>query len=233
MIQNPCSQPSTLESTHEDVRGLELMASSLKRTRRQKPPHPTSVALLEAAVDLLDTVPMEGVSLAMILERTGISHGSLYHHFEDFPDLIEKAVVHRYARRLRESLFAVRSLLDSSDRDEFRARVEELLNGSISDEGRKNRLDRIEVLGALQGHPRLVDSIAQAQQAITDEQAEIYIEFQNRGWIRSDLDPFVMSAFIQAMIVGRIVDDVTERPVGDVAWRSVALPAFRAVLFAE
>jgi AcrR family transcriptional regulator len=204
-----------------------------KRELRGKPPHPTALALLEAAVELLETVPMETLTIAMVLERTGISHGSLYHHFDDFADLVEKAVVHRYTRSLKDSLVFVRTLLDSADREEFRRRVEAFLHVTVSSERRKNRLDRIEVLGALQGHPRLVGNIARAQQDITDEQAEIYREFQRRGWIRSDLDPFAMSAFVQAIVVGRIVDDVSERPIDDDAWRAVALATFRTVLFAE
>jgi AcrR family transcriptional regulator len=209
------------------------MSATTKRQLRGKPPHPTAVALLDAAVELLETVPMESLSIAMVLERTGISHGSLYHHFDDFADLVEKAVVHRYTRSLKDSLVFIRTLLDGADREEFRRRVEAFLHVIVSSERRKNRLDRIEVLGALQGHPRLVDNIARTQQDITDEQADIYREFQRRGWIRSDLDPLAMSAFVQAMIVGRVVDDVSERPVDDDAWRAVALAAFRTVLFAE
>lgn len=207
------------------------MASSIKRAQRGKPPHPTAVALLEAAVELLETVPMESLSIALILEHTGISHGSLYHHFDDFPDLVEKAVVHRYTRRLRESLSAIEPLLDCTDVTDFRQKLEILIAQSIHTDRRRNRMERIEVLGALQGHPRLVESIARAQQEITEAQANFLREFQSRGWMRSDLEPIAVSAFLQAMVVGRIVDDVSEHPIDQDTWSTVALPAFRAVLF--
>ena len=68
---------------------------------------------------------MESLSISMILERTGVSHGSLYHHFDDFPDLVEKAVVHRYTRSLKESLQVIDALLECTSADEFRQRVEQ------------------------------------------------------------------------------------------------------------
>lgn len=176
---------------------------------------------------------MESLSIAMILERTGVSHGSLYHHFDDFPDLVEKAVVHRYTRRLKESLSAIDVLLECTTEHEFRRGIEQLVVETTETSRRRNRMDRIEVLGALKGHPRLVDSIARAQQEITDAQGEYFREFQRRGWLRSDLDPIAMSAFVQAMIVGRIVDDVSERPIDQDTWLQVAMPAFMAVLFGD
>ncbi|MFM8856083.1 MAG: TetR/AcrR family transcriptional regulator [Actinomycetota bacterium] len=207
------------------------MSSTTKRELRGKPPHPTATALLEAAVELLETLPMESLSIAMVLERTGVSHGSLYHHFDDFPDLVEKAVVHRYTRRLKESLHAIEALRECTNVQEFRGRIEQLISATTDISRRRNRMDRVEVLGALHGHPRLVDSIARAQQEITDAQGDVFREFQGRGWLRSDLDPIAMSAFIQAMVVGRIVDDVSAHPVDQKTWEQVAMPAFIAVLF--
>lgn len=68
------------------------------KPKRRRPPHPTAVKLLEITVDLLDEIPIDALSIAAVLERSGVSHGSLYHHYADFPDLVEQAAVHRYRR---------------------------------------------------------------------------------------------------------------------------------------
>jgi AcrR family transcriptional regulator len=209
---------------------------AIKRPVRGRPrrvPHPTATLLLETAVELLDTLPLDSLTIAAILEQSGVSYGSLYHFYEDISDLVEQAVVHRYTRSLRESLKPVRALLDASDVAEFRTRAEELLRLSLSSDRRRNRLDRIEAIGAVQGRPRLVDRIAAAQQAITDEQAEVLIECQKRGWIRSDVDPVALSGLVQGVILGRIVDDISERPVDNEKWIQVALLAFWGMLFAD
>jgi AcrR family transcriptional regulator len=203
------------------------------RGRPRRVPHPTATLLLETAVDLLDTLPLDSLTIAAILEQSGASYGSIYHFYEDISDLVEQAVVHRYTRSLRASLEPVRALLGSSDNADFRTRTEELFCHLISSDRRRNRLDRIEALGAVQGRPRLVDRIAVAQQAITDEQAEVLAECQKRGWIRTDVDPVALSGFIQAVVLGRIVDDVTQRPVDNEKWVQIALLAFRAMLFAD
>jgi AcrR family transcriptional regulator len=214
----------------------QVLPEAVKRRPRGRPritPHPTATLLLDTAVELLDTVPLEGLTTMMVLERCGVSIGSLYHHYEDISDLIEQAVVHRYSRNLKASLQAVRDLLGSSDAAEFKLRVEQILDESIKPERRPNRLERIEVLGALRDRPRLVARIARAQQEITDEQAALFAEFQQRGWTRPDVDPGTISAFVQAVIVGRIVDDVSERPIDHDQWSQVALRAFRAILFVD
>jgi AcrR family transcriptional regulator len=204
-----------------------------KKSRMADTPHPTATQLIEGTVELLDSMPIESVGLVMVLEHTGISHGSLYHHFEDFSDLVEQAVVHRYTRRLKDSLSAVRTLLECTTADEFRSRQEEIFTLSIEPERKANRMERIEVLGALRNHPRLAAKIARAQQDITDEQAELIKEFQQRGWLRADLDPTALSAYIQALIVGRIVDDVSERPIDRDTWETFALRSLRAVIDAS
>jgi AcrR family transcriptional regulator len=187
--------------------------------------------LEERVVELLDVVPIDAVTISMVLERSGVSAGSLYHHYSDISDLVEQAVVLRYTRGLRDSLAATRELLEASDADDFRRRTERLLEFTITPERRKNRLDRLEVLGALHSRERLAGLIARVQQEVTNEHAEILAMFQQRGWIPEELDPFALSEFMQAMIFGRVVDDVTEHPVSQDHWFEVAIRAFRAILF--
>jgi AcrR family transcriptional regulator len=188
---------------------------------------------LETAVELLDVVSIDQLTITMVLERSGVSSGSLYHFYADISDLVEQAVVHRYTRRLKESLTGVRDLLDARDRDDFRDRAERLIRRSLTPETRVNRLDRVEALGAMQGRPRLGERIAHAQREITDAQAEMFIEFQHRGWLRADLDAVALSGFTQAVLLGQIVNDIAERPVHQETWIDVTLRALSAVLFPD
>jgi AcrR family transcriptional regulator len=197
------------------------------------PSHPTAAKLLDCTVELLDSIPLERLNLAMVLDYSGVNQGSLYHHFGSFPGLVEQAIVFRYTRNLLASLEAVRSLLASTDADDFRDRAVALFAATIVPERRENRRERIEVLGRLSARPELAAVIARAQQQVTDAQAELYEEFQRRGWMRDDLDPLAQSSFVQAMILGRVVDDVAERPLDRESWQAVALPALRAVLFGD
>ncbi len=192
--------------------------------------HPTATKLIEATIELLETMPIEKVSLAAVLERTGISHGPLYHHFTDFSDLVEHAVAQRYARSLAVQIDAFRPLLDSLDRDDFQKSAEATFRQSLDPARKKNRMERVEIMGALHSHPRLVDLVSRVQKNITNEIGEIIHEAQSRGWFRSDLDPVAVAGFLQAMIIGRIIDDVTEDRIDPEEWKKVALEAFRAIV---
>lgn len=201
------------------------------RGRPRQSPHPTAEALLQTTVELLDVVPIDAVTISMVLERSGVSAGSLYHHYSDISDLIEQAAVLRYSRGLRATLEATRELLESRDADDFRRRTEQLLEVTITPERRKNRLDRLEVLGALHSRERLAGLIARVQQEITNEHAAILATFQQHGWVPGDLDPVALSEFMQGMIFGRVIDDITENPVSQDRWFDVAIRSFRAILF--
>lgn len=210
----------------------EVFKGSSRRQSRTTP-HATATLLLDTAVEFLATVSVDQVTTTMIVERSGVSYGSLYHHYEDISDLVEQAVVYVYTRRLKESVQAMRGLLDASDAADFRQRSEDLITRSISPEMRKNRLERVEAIGAMQGRPRLVARIAKAQQEITDEAGAVVKEYQERGWARADLDPVAVAAYLQVMTVGRVVDDIAERPIDRQVWNDVALCAFCAILFAD
>lgn len=198
-----------------------------------KPLHPTARLLLDTVIELLDTESIDEVALATVLEKSSVSHGSLYHHFEDFPDLVEQAVVERFEAGLLESLAAIEDLHGCADATEFRARAEALIVELHEQSRRPYRLPRLEVLGATIQRPRLAARIARAQQVQMEAQAAHYAEFQRRGWFRDDLDPMALSAFTTATFLGRGVDDIIEHPVDPERWTEVALTAFRAVMFPD
>ena len=195
--------------------------------------NPNAQKLLDTAVELLETMPIDQVSLAAVLEQSGISNGSLYHHFEDFGDLIEQAIVQRFLKGLNESLAAVADLLESADATDFRHRVEALLVALHDQNRRPYRMARLETLGALPGRPRLAERIGRAQQEVSRKQTEFYAEFQRRGWIRGDLDPAAVSTFVMASFLGRVVDDTTEEPVDPTEWTKVALIALKSIVFVD
>lgn len=209
------------------------MGSSTSSGRSDHLMHPTATRLLESAVELLEGISPEMLGLAAVLEHSGVSHGSLYHHFEDFHDLVEQAVVHRFIRRLTEGTVAIATTLEARDEDDFRARVEALFIDFISVNRHRNRMDQIEALAASAGRSRLAERIARAERDLTDERAAIIAEAQSRGWIRKDLDPGALSVFLQGTAIGRAVDDIAGHHVEPAAWEKIALITLRAVFFGE
>jgi len=195
--------------------------------------HPTAQKLLDTTIELLETHAIEEVALAQVLEKSGVSHGSLYHHFEDFPDLVEQAVVERYTKGLNDAIEAIAQLLECDTAAEFRRRTEGIILYFNDQDRRPFRLARLEALGALRGRPRLAQRITTAQQRVTVEQAGYYAEFQRRGWFRSDLDPLALSTFTTSVLFGRVVDDVIDDPVEPNRLNDVVMRALQTVLFGD
>lgn len=195
--------------------------------------HPNARKLLDTTVELLNDTAIERVTLARVLQRSGVSNGSLYHHFEDFQDLLEQAVVVRFTRGLDESIAAIGDLLASADAGDFRRRTEEVIKIFHAQNRRPYRMARLETLGALQGRPRLAERIGRAQSESNRKQAEYLAEFQRRGWVRNDFDVDAIAAFLNATFIGRVADDIAAAHVDPREWSRVAVAAISAVVFSD
>lgn len=69
---------------------------------------------------------------------------------------------------------------------------------------------RLHALSLARTQPSLAVKIAQLQTELTETMTEVNREFQRRGWMRTDIDPRALAVLIQAMNLGRIVDDVVD-----------------------
>lgn len=195
--------------------------------------HPNARKLLDTTVELLENTPIERVTLAAVLEHSGVSNGSLYHHFEDFQDLVEWAVVVRFTKGLQDSLAAIAALLESTDAADYRIRTEAVIHTFHAQNRRPYRLARLETLGALRGRPRLAERIGRAQFESTKKQADYLAEFQRRGWMRDDFEAGAVSAFMTATFIGRVADDISDEPVDADEWSRVAMAALSRILFPD
>ena len=76
--------------------------------------HPTKARLIETTAALLETALPEAIQVDEILEKSGISKGSLYHHFEDLGELLEAAQIARYAVWVDRSIGFMTPLLSEA-----------------------------------------------------------------------------------------------------------------------
>ena len=88
--------------------------------------HPTKNALIEATRELLGNSARKEISSDQILIKSGISKGSLYHHFEDLEELIEAALILRYTEWVDASIGAITQVIRSvkSPDDVYKSLVE-------------------------------------------------------------------------------------------------------------
>lgn len=193
--------------------------------------HPTKALLLETAVTLIDERGPQGFTVDEVLEVSGISKGSMYHHFEDFSDVIESAEVFRFARYVDEDIAAIVAVMRTvSSREEMFDRFRQLVEVSASPPRVTARHDRAMIIGLAARSPRLAASLAAEQDRLTDALADIAREFQERGYLRTDVDPRMIAVFVQAYSFGKVIDDIAATKVSNEQWVALIRMLFETML---
>ena len=181
--------------------------------------HPTKRILLDTAIALLDELPSDKVTSEVVLERSGISKGSLYHHFPDFGHLIDDAEVVRFSRYVDGSIDVLTAVIrQSHTADELVSALKAVTRSTQSPGRLEGRKARIYLLGLATQRPHLQELLGKEQQRLTEGLADLFREAQLRGWFRAELDPMAGALLVQTYSLGLWLDDITPEPVNQAAW---------------
>lgn len=184
--------------------------------------HPTRERLIEVTLRLLDTLPREQVTSDRVLADSGISKGSLYHHFEDFFELLEVALARQFARTVDANIAAIAGLIDQArSADEMYSLIGELFRVTHARERARFRLRRAMLAGATLGNARFQAALAREQDRLTQAMAALFRQAQARGWLSSAVDPHAGAVLVQAYSLGLVVDDVAADRVNPAAWNAL------------
>lgn len=194
--------------------------------------HPTKAGLVLDVVNRLDTQkPWEIISDA-VLESTGISKGSLYHHFENFDHLMETAQVVRYARYMDATIEQIQEIWKShTSKEDFIQRLDAFTRRMQVRARSKFRLERARILAAAEGNARFEAALAVESDRLTTALADVVKDAMIAGIFRRDNDPRAVAVFIQAYTLGRAVDDYNDlHPMDDGRWADLIERIVRNVL---
>lgn len=181
--------------------------------------HPTKKILLDTAIALLDELPSDRVTSDLVLEKSGISKGSLYHHFPDFGSLIDDAEVVRFGRYVDSSIDVLTDIMKQSLTGNDLVEALKAVTRTTQAPGRfESRKARIYLLGLATQRPHLQVLLGIEQQRLTAGLADLFREAQLRGWFRPELDPMAGALLVQSYSLGLWLDDITPEPVNQEAW---------------
>ena len=187
--------------------------------------------LIGSCVDMLDERQPEDLVLSEVLDVAGVTKGALYHHFADFSELVEAALLVRFSRFVDENVEALHGLAQSCQSREELLRALAVMTSETQDPARRDvRLGRARVLAIAGANPRLAESLAVEQTRLTAALANLMAVAQSRGWFNSDFDPKAGAILVQAYTLGRIVDDVSADPVDPAAWERIINRVIERVL---
>lgn len=194
--------------------------------------HPTKAKLVQTAVELLERKLPTEIAVDEILEISGISKGSLYHHFEDLAELLESAQIARYAAWVDRSVGLIVSIIsEAKTQDELFAGVVKMSEITQSREFKSHRYERARTIANSVSSSRFAAALAIEQKRLTDSLEDVIREVKEKGFFRKDLDPRVAAVFIQSYTLGKIVDDVVDEHINQEKWNELINTMVKATMF--
>lgn len=190
--------------------------------QRERKAQPTREKLLQTALSLLETHFPEDVTGDMLLEHSGVSRGSLYHHFDDVSDLLEQALVSRFSAEVDTNIIVLSHMIKMSrSADDMYRRLCAVTNLMQSPENKRSRFVRARLIGFAEGNDRLLQRLGAEQKRLTDALTALLATAQQNGWMNTSFDPKTAALFIQAYTLGRVIDDVSIDHVDQDSWNDL------------
>jgi AcrR family transcriptional regulator len=194
--------------------------------------HPTKQVLIETVMSLLDSKGPDEINSEEVLEISGISKGSLYYHFQDFPELIEQALISRFAGFVDSSVAMLKEGITSAkSREEVLVALQRVTRVTQSPKMARNRIERISAISSAMHNERMATALGVEQERLTEALADLFRECQERGWADRKFDPRVVGVMIQSYTIGKVVDDFTPEHMDGEKWSNLIDEIAEKVLF--
>ncbi len=168
----------------------------------------TRSRILNATIELMETGGESSVRLNAIAESLGIKEPSIYHHFTNRTELVNAAYVEWYWQCLKTDVpvEAMMVLVDSKE-DYVRA-LRKSMEWSYQPERHQVRAVRLSVLGAAQRNPELAVAVNDINKKFLTTVADSVLIAQQKGWLRTDLDPMATAYWFHGIFFGGLVADM-------------------------
>ena len=199
----------------------------------QEPPlHATAQKLVDTVIEMLKTTSYNNIKSENVLLRSGISRGPMYHHFENFEDLIETAQIQIYKGFAGEVIEELVSAVNSID-DPAVARTQfetALVTRStlISDNNLRQRVGIIHNAASIES---LRERLSKTQESLTLEWIKAYQLCLDKGWADPKIDARAVAILMQSTFIGRVIDNLSKEHMKPELWLQAMLRLFDSFFF--
>ena len=193
---------------------------------------PVMRAVLEAVSERLMVSDEILIRIPEICESTGVNYGSVYHHFGSREGVIDAAYSLIFSKMVEEDLVSLRQINESLETfDEYVDAIRPVLERISSGEDRVlRRAIRSRIVAAAITRPELRVLIGVNQARLTKELFRIAEFAQLRGWMRRDVSAHSIAMLMQAVLLGRTLDDISTDPISDGEWEQTLVALFMEML---
>jgi len=166
-------------------------------------------AAVEATVDLLESLNESQVTLEAIRLRSGVSQGSLTHHFGSRQGLIAAAQVERYARNCAADAAFIGQLDGQvSAPGPFARTMLGLIADMLMPERRTARWVRMSAVAAAYRDPALGETIGHAYTSLADRLTALVEQAHGHDVLQRDIDARTIALLLSMQAQGLVLDDL-------------------------
>ncbi len=193
--------------------------------------HATQTRLLEAAIAVIAEHGEQAIKVRDIASSADVTEPSVYHFFGSRDGLIAAAQAERFSRDQEPILFAfVEAVRECRTKRDFTKTVRNHLEQAYDPARSDVRAMRVNVLGSSHGRPDLERRLADEQRKINRVLAEAFRHAQSKGWIETNLDVEIVSAWIVGQITSRRFIEIDPAQAHSPAWDQMSIRAVFSVL---
>lgn len=209
----------------EEVKGTGVQATRTAATKR---------ALLDAAIADMEATGEASIRITKVLKESGITNGSLYHHFGSREGLVQAAIVERFMGSVSVGLGLFASLASEVRSGQgFSDLIRAELVRIGSPEVRAQRVQRMTALAAALPRAELLERIITEQSEYFDRAAASLQILQDRGVIAADIDVRAFASWALGLMLSRLLSDIDPGLDPDADWTEFTYQALMAILRLE
>lgn len=201
-----------------------------KQVRAQE----TVAALIETTNSLMSEGGETAVRIQEISEITGVSIGSIYHHFGDREGLIRATHVHNFSDTVRKDIDRVkRWMVNMHSTNEIAAHYNDMMRFLVDHFSAQSPWDRAAIVGNVAGRPLLLKALSEVQHELTNSLTEAMQLLKDRGMLKKHLTARSAAVVTLGMLFGKVISELDLTPVKDEEWNQSMLSAFSGLFVLE
>jgi AcrR family transcriptional regulator len=183
--------------------------------------------VIAAANQAIETGGESSVRIQEISAKTGVSIGSIYHHFGDRDGLIRATYVHNFAANIQDDIARTkRFMAKMHSTAEIAEHYDEMMAFLVDHFKHVPADKRANIIGNTTGRPLLRAALAEVQHGLTEQLTEVMQLLQDRKMLKAHLSPRAAAVLVLGMLHGRIVAEIDTNPVSDLEWNQAMISAF-------